>query len=151
MEEKIISAAIDAYIAIMGREKWDALTAQEQHDAIMILVSDMNTALDNAAVSDKMNTNSDGGIVMTYIEKHRIAYRDCKKPSDFDAYRTEKDLLETAIRNAHSLQDDFIAAGLIEILPKLNDLIDEARAAKAAYEADENKEYDGGMLGMMEQ
>ena len=30
-----------AYIQVMGKEKWDSLTTQEQHDTIMILAKDM--------------------------------------------------------------------------------------------------------------
>ena len=46
--------------------------------------------------------------------------------------------LEQCRRSAHSLQDDFLAAGLIDLLPKLNALIDDIYAARDAYEADEN-------------
>ena len=75
---------------------------------------------------------------MKYIEKHRIAWKDCKTESDFRAYENEKKALEQCRRNAHSLQEDFTAAGLIELLPKLNALIDDIYAARDAYEADEN-------------
>ena len=34
-----------AYIQVMGQEKWDSLTEQEQHDVIMILAKDMLKAV----------------------------------------------------------------------------------------------------------
>ena len=30
------------YISVLGQEKWDSLTLQEQHDAIMIILNDLN-------------------------------------------------------------------------------------------------------------
>lgn len=33
------------YIQVMGIEKWNSLTEQEQHDIIMILAKDFNRAL----------------------------------------------------------------------------------------------------------
>ena len=41
----IIEAAQKAYIKVMGVDKWNGLTAQQQHDAVMILVKDMLQAL----------------------------------------------------------------------------------------------------------
>ena len=42
---EIINMTIDAYIRIMGEDKWNSLTANQQHDAIMIMVADMLKAL----------------------------------------------------------------------------------------------------------
>ena len=75
---------------------------------------------------------------MTHIEKHRIAYKACKTDADFRAYEAEKAALETCRKHAHELQDDFLAAGLVDLLPELNALIDRIYAARDAYEADEN-------------
>lgn len=36
----------NAYIKVYGAEKWNSLTAKEQHDVIMILVKDTTKALD---------------------------------------------------------------------------------------------------------
>ena len=44
-ESKIVSMMIDAYIKVMGVDKWNSLTAQQQHDVVMILVKDMLQAL----------------------------------------------------------------------------------------------------------
>lgn len=83
---------------------------------------------------------------MTYIEKHRIAFKDIKTASDRKAYENEKAALEQCRKAAHSLQDDFHAAGLIELLPKLNALIDEIYAARDAYQADEEKAIKADMM-----
>lgn len=40
-EQTVVACIIEAYILIMGRQKWDSLTAQEQHDVIMMIVRDM--------------------------------------------------------------------------------------------------------------
>ena len=37
----IITLAQKAYIKILGKKKWDSLTDQQKHDAVMILVNDM--------------------------------------------------------------------------------------------------------------
>ena len=44
--ETIINAAIEAYTKVMGREKWESLTASQQHDAIMCMVKDMLKAIE---------------------------------------------------------------------------------------------------------
>lgn len=46
MEEQIISAIEAAYIQVMGADKWNALTDQQKHDVVMILVKDLAEALD---------------------------------------------------------------------------------------------------------
>ena len=38
---RIMNLIANAYIKVMGKEKWDSLTTQEQHDTIMILAKDM--------------------------------------------------------------------------------------------------------------
>ena len=37
---KIVEMIIEAYIMVMGLEKWNSLTEQQQHDVIMIIVKD---------------------------------------------------------------------------------------------------------------
>jgi len=43
--ELITEAAKEAYIAIMGKTKWNSLTDQQKHDVIMIMVKDMHKAM----------------------------------------------------------------------------------------------------------
>lgn len=43
---KLVNAIIESYIKVMGEAKWNSLSAEQQHDAIMIIVKDMNKALD---------------------------------------------------------------------------------------------------------
>ena len=45
-ETAIIDACIEAYIAINGEAKWNRLTAEQQHDAIMVMVKDTIKALE---------------------------------------------------------------------------------------------------------
>ena len=40
-EKQIVEAIVEAYTSVYGAEKWEALTAQEQHDVVMVLVKDM--------------------------------------------------------------------------------------------------------------
>lgn len=42
----IVLAVINAYIEVMGRDAWNARTAEEQHDIIMTLVRDALKALE---------------------------------------------------------------------------------------------------------
>lgn len=42
---KIMTIAQTAYIQIMGIEKWNSLTEQEQHDALMILLKDLSNSI----------------------------------------------------------------------------------------------------------
>ena len=37
-EQKIISMAKEAYIQVMGEEKWGSLTEKEKHDAVMMIL-----------------------------------------------------------------------------------------------------------------
>mgnify|MGYP003434621276 CR=1 FL=1 len=43
--EAFIEIAKNAYIEIMGEEKWMALTTKEKHDAVMMLANGMNNLL----------------------------------------------------------------------------------------------------------
>jgi hypothetical protein len=43
--EKIVNMMIKAYIEVMGADKWNSLTAEEQHDVIMLMVKDSMNAL----------------------------------------------------------------------------------------------------------
>lgn len=43
--EMFIEIAKNAYIEIMGKEKWDSLTKQEKHDAVMFMAKDMAKAM----------------------------------------------------------------------------------------------------------
>ena len=45
--QKMVDMIIEAYITAMGTDKWNSLTGQEQHDAIMIIARDLNKAIDN--------------------------------------------------------------------------------------------------------
>lgn len=38
--EKIVNMMIEAYVEVMGADKWNSLTADQQHDVIMIMVKD---------------------------------------------------------------------------------------------------------------
>ena len=40
-EAHIVHLAEKAYIKILGKKKWNSLTDQQKHDAIMIMVNDM--------------------------------------------------------------------------------------------------------------
>lgn len=44
--DKMVEMMKAAYIEIMGVEKWNSLTEEEQHDAIMFMVKDATKALD---------------------------------------------------------------------------------------------------------
>ena len=46
MENKVVNMMIQAYVQVMGADKWNSLTEQEQHDAIMIMVQDSLKALE---------------------------------------------------------------------------------------------------------
>ena len=43
--EMFIETAKNAYIGIMGEEKWNSLTNEEKHDAVMMLAKGMNIVL----------------------------------------------------------------------------------------------------------
>lgn len=38
---RIMNLIANAYIKVMGKEKWNSLTKQEKHDVIIILAKDM--------------------------------------------------------------------------------------------------------------
>ena len=42
----IIEACKTAYIETMGAEKWESLTDEQKHDAVMLMVKDFNKMLD---------------------------------------------------------------------------------------------------------
>lgn len=44
--DRIVRMAIDAYVKVMGIEKWDSMSAEEQHAAIMAMIKDTNKAID---------------------------------------------------------------------------------------------------------
>lgn len=46
MEKKIVDMIIEAYVKIEGDEKWNSLSAKQQHDVIMTIVKDANKAID---------------------------------------------------------------------------------------------------------
>ena len=43
--EMFIESARNAYIEVMGEEKWISLTDKEKHDAVMIMANNMINAL----------------------------------------------------------------------------------------------------------
>lgn len=43
--EFFIESARKAYIEVMGEEKWNSLTKQEKHDAVMFMAKDMAKAM----------------------------------------------------------------------------------------------------------
>lgn len=43
--KEIVNAVIEAYIKVMGAEKWNSLTADEQHTVIMTIVKDFSKAI----------------------------------------------------------------------------------------------------------
>ena len=45
--ESVINLISDVYISVYGMEKWNGLTAQEKHDAIMFIANDLHNALTN--------------------------------------------------------------------------------------------------------
>lgn len=44
--DKIISMTIEAYTKVMGVEKWNSLSGEEQRAVIMTIVKDAHKALD---------------------------------------------------------------------------------------------------------
>ena len=60
--EMFIEAAKNAYIEIMGEEKWNSLTNKEKHDAVMMLAKGMHTTLtknNNSTLKEDFETNVD--------------------------------------------------------------------------------------------
>ena len=45
-EQKIVDMIVAAYVTVMGLEKWNSLTGQEQHDAIMMIANVLNKELE---------------------------------------------------------------------------------------------------------
>lgn len=42
---RIMNLIANAYIKVMGKEKWNSLTKQEKHDVVMILARDVTKDL----------------------------------------------------------------------------------------------------------
>lgn len=42
---KTVQMIVDAYISVMGAEKWSSLTDQEKHDVVMTITKDALKAL----------------------------------------------------------------------------------------------------------
>jgi hypothetical protein len=47
--DKMVEMMEAAYIQVMGKEKWNSLTDQEKHDAIMMIAKGFDAALNNIA------------------------------------------------------------------------------------------------------
>ncbi len=45
---KMIDLIKEAYVNVMGIEKWNSLTDEQKHDAIMTIAVDFNKSLDKA-------------------------------------------------------------------------------------------------------
>lgn len=43
--EKMVQMIIEAYVTVMGAEKWNSLTADEQHTVIMTMAKDLDKAI----------------------------------------------------------------------------------------------------------
>lgn len=43
--KKMVDMIAAGYVQIMGLDKWNSLTAKEQHDVVMILAADFNNNL----------------------------------------------------------------------------------------------------------
>ena len=43
--EKMVGMIVEAYIEVYGIEKWNGLTADQQHDAIMFIARDIERRL----------------------------------------------------------------------------------------------------------
>lgn len=46
--KNLVESIINAYVSVMGVDKWNSLTAEQQHDVIMTIAKDLNAALDRA-------------------------------------------------------------------------------------------------------
>lgn len=44
-EKMVVNMVIDSYVNVMGVEKWDSLTEEQQHDAIMAIVMDFGKTI----------------------------------------------------------------------------------------------------------
>ena len=43
--EKMVDTIAKAYIEVMGIEKWNSLTDEQKHDAVMILARDLDKVI----------------------------------------------------------------------------------------------------------
>lgn len=48
--EIVVGWAEEAYKTVMGVEKWNSLTVQQKHDAVMIILKTMDKALEKVGV-----------------------------------------------------------------------------------------------------
>lgn len=44
--EKTVNMMIEAYVKVMGIEKWNSLTGEQQRTVIMTMVNELNKAID---------------------------------------------------------------------------------------------------------
>lgn len=44
--EKTVNMMIEAYVRVMGIEKWNSLTGEQQRTVIMTMVNELNKAID---------------------------------------------------------------------------------------------------------
>lgn len=44
--EKTVNMMIEAYVNVMGAEKWNSLTGEQQRTVIMTMVNELNKAID---------------------------------------------------------------------------------------------------------
>ena len=63
--EMVLDSVKEAYIKVMGKDKWNAMTDAQKHDATMILVKGMLKALDKCrtlalAVLEESECDSQG-------------------------------------------------------------------------------------------
>lgn len=47
--EKMIRMIVNAYVSVYGAEKWNGLTGDQQHDAVMQIARDLDREMDKAA------------------------------------------------------------------------------------------------------
>lgn len=40
--ERMVEMIIEAYISVMGEQKWNSLTAEQQHEVIMTIANNLN-------------------------------------------------------------------------------------------------------------
>ena len=44
-EMTLVNMVIDAYVKVMGTEKWNTLSAEQQYDVIMTILKDLDKAV----------------------------------------------------------------------------------------------------------
>ena len=50
---EIVNQIIEAYIKVMGKEKWNSLTAEEQHTVIMTIATDLYNRIEEGGQSNE--------------------------------------------------------------------------------------------------